>query len=325
MKRNVAIGIDIGGTNTVFGFLDKDGNCLVKNSISTQTHKDVKDFLKDLYVAIEETKTTLGEDVEIKGIGIGAPNGNYYSGTIEFAPNLRWEGVIPIVELFKSYYEDIPIVLTNDANAAAVGEMIYGGAKGMKDFLVITLGTGLGSGLVVNGSIVYGVDGFAGEIGHAIVEKGGRDCGCGRKGCLETYVSATGIKRTAFDLLCNRIDKSELRNVSFNDLTAKMIAEAAQRGDKLALEAFEITGKYLGEALADTIAYLSPEAIFLFGGLANAGDLIMNPTEKYLKENVLKVFKSTKLLMSSLEDNNAAIVGSSALVWLELIKKGIEV
>ncbi len=320
----VAIGIDIGGTNTVFGFIDKNGNCLVKNSISTRTHKDVKDFLKDLYTAIEETKASIDVYVEIKGIGIGAPNGNYYSGTIEFAPNLRWEGIIPIVELFKSFYENIPIVLTNDANAAAVGEMIYGGAKGMKDFLVITLGTGLGSGLVVNGSIIYGIDGFAGEIGHAIVEKGGRNCGCGRKGCLETYVSATGIKRTVFDLLCNRIEKSELRDISFNDLTAKMISEAALRGDKLALEAFELTGKYLGEALADTIAYLSPEAIFLFGGLANSGDLIMSPTKKYLKENVLKVFKSTKLHMSSLEDNNAAIVGSSALVWRERIKKGID-
>jgi len=317
----LVIGIDIGGTFTKYGIVDKEGHCLKENFTSTDKYNDFEVYLENLNTEIEETINSINEPVDIKAIGIGAANGNYYKGTIENAPNLNWKGTIPFVEKFKAYYPDIPIVLTNDANAAAFGEMIYGGARKMKDFIVITLGTGLGSGIVVNGNIVYGHGGFAGELGHMNVKHRGRDCGCGKKGCLETYVSATGIKRTVFKLMTEKVVESEMRSISFEDLTAKMISEAAKKGDEIAIEAFEITGRILGVKLADAVAVTSPEAIFLFGGLAKAGDLLLKPTWKYMEENLFPIYKGkVKLLMSELNETNAAIMGASALAWKELQK-----
>lgn len=317
----LVIGIDIGGTFTKYGIVDKEGNCLKENFTSTDKYNDFEVYLENLNTEIEETINSINESVDIKAIGIGAANGNYYKGTIENAPNLNWKGIIPFVDKFKAYYPNIPIVLTNDANAAAFGEMIYGGARKMKDFIVITLGTGLGSGIVVNGNIVYGHGGFAGELGHMNVKHRGRDCGCGKKGCLETYVSATGIKRTVFKLMTEKVVESDMRSISFEDLTAKMISEEAKKGDEIAIEAFEITGRILGVKLADAVAVTSPEAIFLFGGLAKAGDLLLKPTRKYMEENLFPIYKGkVKLLMSELNETNAAIMGASALAWKELQK-----
>lgn len=318
--KEVAVGIDIGGTFTKYGIVDKEGNCLVDGTISTTEKKDIDGFLGLLKIAIDKAVDKVNEPIEIKGIGLGAPNGNFYKGTIEYAPNLSWEGIVPFIELFKKYY-DLPMFLTNDANAAAIGEMVYGGAKKMQNFIIITLGTGLGSGLVVNGELVYGHDGFAGELGHLTIVKNGRMCATGRRGSLETYASASGIKRTIFELLADSLDDSEFRDVTFNQLTAKMITDAAKKGDKIALAAFEETGKYLGEALADSVAHISPEAIFLFGGLANAGDFILEPTKRHMEENLLKIFKNkVKILPSGLTETNAAVMGASALVWKELNK-----
>lgn len=319
--KEVVVGIDIGGTFTKFGIVDNNGVCLKDNFTSTDKFNDFDVYLEHLYNEINKLTGSLDSELNIKGVGIGAPNGNYYKGTIEYAPNLNWKGIVPFVEKFQKYFPGIPVVLTNDANAAAIGEMIYGGAKGMKDFIVITLGTGLGSGIVVNGNLVYGHDGFAGELGHLSVKPNGRKCGCGKSGCLETYVSATGIKRTVFKLLAERLEKSELRDISFNDLTSKMIFEAANKGDKIALEAFEITGRILGVKLADAVACTSPEAIFMFGGLAKADKLIFEPTHKSMEENMFPIFRGkVKLLSSQLQDTNAAVLGASALAWKELSK-----
>ncbi|MCD4790070.1 MAG: ROK family protein [Bacteroidales bacterium] len=316
-----AIGIDIGGTNTVIGIVDKDGNIIARNSIPTVTHPDHTIFMNALCKAIDETIEQAKEKTDIKGIGVGAPNGNYYNGTIEFAPNLNFKGIVPVIDFLKERFDYNVIVLTNDANAAAIGEMIYGGAKGMKDFIMITLGTGVGSGIVVNGEIVYGHDGFAGEIGHTIVYPHGRECGCGRRGCLETYTSAPGIKRTIFELLSVMNDPSELRGVSFDDLSAKKIDEVARKEDKIAQEAFNYTGEILGLRLADAVAFTSPEAIFLFGGLAQAGDLIFEPVKHYMEKYMLDIFKNkVKLLPSELPPGDSAILGASALVWKELDK-----
>ncbi len=318
--KEVAIGIDIGGTFTKFGIVDKEGNCMIDDSISTGTTPDVQDFLPVLKAAVDVLVSKLEQDVSIKGIGIGAPNGNFYTGKIEHAPNLKWKGVVPFIELFRKHI-DLPMALTNDANAAAIGEMMYGGAKEMKDFIIITLGTGLGSGIVANGELIYGHDGFAGELGHVTVVKDGRQCGFGRSGSLETYVSATGIKRTVFQLMADTLYDSEFRDITFNQLTAKMITDAAKNGDKIALKAFEVTGKHLGRALANAVAFSSPEAIFLFGGLANAGDFIFNPVKEHMEKNLLPIYKNkVKILPSGLKDTNAAVLGASALVWKELVK-----
>jgi len=317
--REVVIGVDIGGTFTKYGIIDRNGNCLIESSIDTNSGNGVEAFLKDATKAFKNDLAKFS-DVTLKGIGIGAPNGNYYNGTIEFAPNLKWKGIVHLVDLFKKNF-NVPIFLTNDANAAAIGEMIYGNAKSLRDFIVITLGTGLGSGIVSNGELIYGHDGFAGEIGHTIVRHNGRQCGCGRKGCLETYASATGIKRTVFKLLADSLEESKLRSVSFNELTAEMITEAAKKGDKIALEAFEYTGLLLGQKLADSVAYTSPQVIFLFGGLAKAGNLILEPTRRHLEDNLLNIYKGkVKVLISGMEELNAAIMGAGALAWKELEK-----
>ena len=316
----VVVGIDIGGTNTKYGVVDRAGNTLFENSISTRAAEGVDGFLKNLTAAIQ-SELAKNSSFHLAGIGIGAPNGNYYKGTIEYAPNLNWKGIVPFVDLFKQYI-NVPMVLTNDANAAAIGEMLFGGAKNMKDFIIITLGTGLGSGIVSNGEVVYGHDGNAGEIGHSIVRYNGRQCGCGRQGCLETYASATGIKRTVYKLLADHLSDSKLRSICFNDLSAEMITEAALNGDKIAISAFEYTAKHLGRKLADSVAHTSPEAIFLFGGLTKAGDLILNPTRKHFEDNLLEIYKNkVQILMSGLNGTNAAILGTAALIFKEIEKK----
>ena len=316
MKQPLAVGIDIGGTNTTFGIVDRRGNLLYDGHISTRDHQEVSFFIQALYDQLAPLiqKVTL-EGGEVKGIGVGVPNGNYFKGTIEFAPNLPWRGVVPLASLIQDTFT-LPTVLTNDANAAAIGEMTYGAARGMKDFIMITLGTGLGSGIVVNGQLVYGHDGFAGELGHVIVFPEGRRCGCGRKGCLETYVSATGIVRTMHELLQSRDIPSLLRDMNPTAITSKTIRDAALKGDALAIEAFEFTGKILGQQLANFVAFSSPEAIILFGGLTRAGDLIFRPTIHAMEENLLQIYKNKiKVLPSELKESDAAILGASALVW----------
>lgn len=316
--KKLAIGIDIGGTNSVFGLVDNEGNMYGEASIPTRKYPDVDQYIEELYIGIQSLIKQLDFECELVGIGIGGPNANFYRGTIENAANLEWEGIIPIVEKMKKYFINIPVIITNDANAAAIGEMIYGGAKGMKNFIVVTLGTGLGSGFVANGELIYGNDGFAGELGHVIVNRTGRMCGCGRKGCLETYVSATGIKRTVFKLLADHLENSEFRSINYNDLTAEMITKAALNGDPLAIEAYEYTGMLLGQALADAVTITSPEAIFLFGGLAKAGKYLFEPTKKYMEMHMLSNFRNqVKLLPSGIDGKNAAILGASALIWQE--------
>ncbi len=325
-SKKVAIGVDVGGTNTAIGVVDKDGNVMIKDNIATATHGDFERFIADLALAIKQlikSAKLVNEEIEIVGIGIGAPNGNYYSGTIEYAPNLSFKGVLHFVELLKKYFTELPaIALTNDANAAAIGEMIYGGARGMKNFVMYTLGTGVGSGVVVNGDLVYGHDGFAGECGHTTLNPGGRLCGCGSPGHLEAYCSAPGMKRTAFELMAhyNAVD-SLLATKSFVELDSKMIYEAAVAGDKIAKLVFEKTGQWLGQGLADTVHHLSPEAIFLFGGPTAAGELIFNPTKESMENHLLPIFKNKiKILPSQLKPGDAAIVGASALAWKEIEK-----
>ncbi len=319
-KIEVTLGIDIGGTNTVLGFVTRTGSILAESSMTTNGTEAADLYVARLHVKIKEMLDKVGETCDLKGIGIGAPNANYYNGTVEFPPNLNWDGVTELVKMIRQYYT-IPVAITNDANAAAIGEMKFGAAKGMKDFIVIALGTGLGSGIVVDGKVVYGHDGFAGEIGHVIVDENGRMCGCGRRGCLETYVSAGGICRTVFELLCERKEESELRNIGFNQLTSKMISNAALRGDVIALAAFEETGRILGLKLADAVTHTSPEAIILFGGLSAAGELLLNPTQRYMEEYMLNIFKNkVKLLPSGLKEGNTAVLGASALMWNELEK-----
>lgn len=315
-EKTYVVGIDIGGTNTVFGIVDARGTIIASSSVKTGAYDDVEvyadEVCKNLLALIEAN----GGVDKIKGIGIGAPNGNYYSGTIEFAPNLPWKGVIHLASMFEER-TGIPTALTNDANAAAIGEMTYGVARGMKDFIMITLGTGVGSGIVVNGQMVYGHDGFAGELGHTIIRReNGRMCGCGRKGCLETYCSATGVARSAREFLTKSTEPSLLRDIPAESITSKDVYDAAVKGDKIALEIFEFTGTILGEALSDFIAFSSPEAIVLFGGLAKSGDYIFKPIQKAIDENVLNIYKNkTKLLMSELKDADAAVLGASALGW----------
>lgn len=316
MEKPYVVGIDIGGTNTVFGIVDARGSIVAINSIKTGAYAQADEYVdavcKNLLPLIEAN----GGVDKIKGIGIGAPNGNYYSGTIEFAPNLPWKGIIPLAKMFEDRL-GIPTTLTNDANAAAIGEMTYGAARGMKDFIMITLGTGVGSGIVINGQMVYGHDGFAGELGHVIMRReNGRLCGCGRKGCLETYCSATGVARTAREFLTASTEPSLLRAIPAEEITSKDVYDAAVKGDTLAMNIFNFTGTILGEALADFIAFSSPEAIVLFGGLAKSGKYIFDPIQKAIDANILPIYKGkTKLLMSELKDSDAAVLGASALGW----------
>ena len=316
MAKPYVIGIDMGGTNTVFGIVDARGTVLAGGSIKTAKHSDVNDYVDELYEEI--TKLVKDNDAEgkINGIGVGAPNGNYYTGLIENAPNLPWPSPIPFADMMTKKF-GIPCIITNDANAAAIGEMTYGAARGMKNFIMITLGTGVGSGIVVNGQMVYGHDGFAGELGHVIVKRrNGRTCGCGRTGCLEAYCSATGVARTAREFLEIRKDESLLRNLPIDEITSKDVYDAAVAGDALAKEIFNYTGTILGEALADFTAFSSPEAFIIFGGLAKSGDLLLNPVKETFDKNVLGIFRGkAKILLSEMKEADAAVLGASALGW----------
>lgn len=314
IKKEIAVGVDIGGTNTIIGFVDINANVISQSSMRTSDYPNAEDFVIALTGLISKT-INANPEFDVKGIGIGAPNGNFYNGSIEFAPNLLWEGIVPLADMISKIIR-LPVMLTNDANAAALGEMIYGSAKNISDFLFITLGTGLGSGIIVNGQLVYGHDGFAGEIGHVIIEPNGRQCGCGRKGCSETYCSATGIKKTYIELLEKNTTSSK---IDYDAIDSKYIFNEAVKGNTLALEAFEITGQYLGFTLANSVAYTSPEAIFLFGGLANAGELIFKPTIKYFESNLLEIYKKKiKILPSGLIESDAAIMGAASLIWKEI-------
>jgi glucokinase len=312
----LAIGIDIGGTGTKFGIVDRNGNVLFSGDLSTKKHKVVETFIDELHDVLIPLIKKAGGVGRIKGIGVGAPNGNFYTGTIEYAPNLPWKGVIPLAKLIEDKFK-LPVTLTNDANAAAIGEMMYGAAQGMKDFIMITLGTGVGSGIVANGHLIYGHDGFAGELGHTIVIPDGRlHEGTGKYGSLESYASATGVTLTALETLEKSKEKSLLRAVPKEKMDSKAVFEAAIQGDQLALEIFEYTGKILGLALANAVMFSSPEAIVLFGGLTKAGDLILKPTRTHMEENLIQVFQNkVKILVSHLKESDAAILGASALVW----------
>jgi len=317
MEKPYVIGMDMGGTNTVFGVVDTRGNVISKSAIKTSTHpEDVNLYIDDIYAELMKLIESAGGIDKFKGIGIGAPNGNYYTGNIEFAPNLPWKGVIPFAKLMADKF-GIPAALTNDANAAAVGEMTYGAAHGMKNFIMITLGTGVGSGIIIDGKVVYGHDGFAGELGHVnVMRNNGRLCGCGRTGCLEAYASATGVARSAREILETSTKTSLLRNIPSDDITSKDVFDAAMEGDEVAKEIFSFTGKILGEAFADFVAFSAPEAIILFGGLSKAGDLILNPIKENMEKNLLPIWKGkVKVLFSELKEADAAVLGASALAW----------
>ncbi|MFT4063001.1 MAG: ROK family protein [Edaphocola sp.] len=319
--KSFSIGMDIGGTNIAFGIVNRHGDILKQHNLKTADYGSPQIFVEALKGYLGEYFSEFGKD-EITGIGIGAPNGNIYTGNIEHAPNLVWKGTVPLAEMVTQAV-GLPVTVTNDANATAIGEMTYGAAKGMKDFLVITLGTGVGSGFVANGQLIYGHDGFAGELGHTIAIRGGRHCGCGRKGCLETYTSATGIVRTAMELLENAGETNTehpdwLANVNARNgkVASADIHKAAVAGDPLALEIFEFTGKILGQSLADAVAITSPEAIILFGGLAKAGTYIIGPTKRHMEENLLYVYQNKiDIMPSGLSERDAAILGSASLVW----------
>lgn len=314
--KKVTIGIDIGGTGTKFGLVDMEGNVLFHDKIETGLYREFDEYMDALSSKIKSSMEEKMVEYDLIGIGVGAPNGNYFTGTVSYAPNLPWKGVLPIADTLTEKF-GVPTVVSNDANAAAVGEQVFGGAKGMKDFIMVTLGTGLGSGFVSNGQLIIGDDALAGEMGHISVKYGrGRSCKCGKKGCLETYVSATGINRTIFKLLVDSHEDSEFRGVSFNELTTKEISAAADRGDPIAIEAFKYTGKILGVKLADMVTIFNPEAIFLFGGLSLAGDHIFLPTKKYMEKNLMKIYKDkVKILPSELGSQGAPIIGAASLVW----------
>ncbi len=317
MSKPYVIGMDMGGTNTVFGIVDARGHIVASDSIKTKKHANFDDYIQELHDGIMRLIKAYDLEDQIQGIGIGAPNGNYYTGEITNAPNLPWGPNLPLAEKISKAFDGIPVAVTNDANAAAVGEMTYGAARGMKDFIMITLGTGVGSGIVVNGQLVYGHDGFAGELGHVIVKRvNGRVCGCGRTGCLEAYCSATGVARTAREFLEVRTEPSTLRNLPIEDITSKDVYDAAIAGDPLAKEIFDYTGKILGEAMADMVAFSSPQAFILFGGLAKSGDLLLKPLKEAFDKNVLPIYKgNVQILISELKEADAAVLGASALGW----------
>lgn len=311
------VGIDVGGTTTKFGIVNRNGEILAQDRIPTNEHEVAEEFIEDLYAKLTPMIQKVGGVDHFVGIGMGAPNGNFYTGTIEYAPNLKWKGIIPMADMMEKKF-GLNTKLTNDANAAAVGEMIYGCAKDMKDFITITLGTGVGSGIVIDGKIVLGHDGFAGELGHTIIRPGGRlHKGTGMKGSLEAYASATGVRETAIELLTEHPEReSLLRDYSINELTSESVYDCAMKGDNIANEIFEFTGEILGESLANFIMFSSPEAIVLFGGLTKAGPLLVNPTRKSMEANLLPIFQNkVKLLFSELKEADAAILGASALMW----------
>lgn len=315
-SEQLSIGIDIGGTNTKYGVVNHRGEILQKGELKTEDYPQIDDFISALHETLHPVIQSLNRS-KFKGIGIGAPNGNYYTGTIEYAPNLKWKGSVPLAKLISDKFE-MPAALTNDANAAAIGEMMYGAAKGMKDFIMITLGTGVGSGIIANGQLILGHDGFAGELGHTIIIPGGRlHTGTGAHGSLEVYASAGGIVRTAIELLNNEPgENSLLRNYHENEIDSKVIYDCAMQGDRIAIQTYQFTGKILGEAFANFVMFSSPEAIILFGGVTRAGDIIMKPTKEHMEKNLLPIYQNkVKLIFSQLKESDAAILGASALVW----------
>ncbi len=315
LSKELVIGVDIGGTNTKFGIVNHRGEILDKGEIKTDVYPSVDDFIAALYKAVAPIIKKYEKTFDLKGIGVGAPNGNFYTGSIEYAPNLPWKGTIKIADKISKKF-GVPCTLTNDANAAAVGEMMYGAARGMKDFIMITLGTGVGSGIVSNGQVIYGHDGFAGELGHTIIRPGGRaHWSTGVHGSLEAYCSATGITITAKKLRAE-YPHSLLTKIPEDQLDSKVVFEAAEKGDETAKEVFRYTGQILGEALANFIMFSSPEAIILFGGVIKAGDYLMKPTKEHMEKNLLPIFQNkVKLVFSELREADAAILGASALVW----------
>lgn len=317
IDKPYVIGLDMGGTNSVFGIVDQRGNIKSQTVISTKAYPDFKDYVKAAYEALQPALDQVGGIQNIRAMGIGAPDANYYTGNIENAANLAWKGVVPCAQLFEDVF-GIPVRVTNDANAAAMGEMTYGVARGMRNFIMITLGTGVGSGIVVDGRVVYGSDGFAGELGHFVIDHSdnARSCGCGRKGCLEAYTSATGVARTAREFLEHSSEASLLRDLVADEITSYDVFKAAEKGDKLALDIFNYTGRILGTACADFATFCSPEAFVFFGGLTKAGEYLMQPLRKAYEENILFLYKNeAKLLISALNGSEAAVLGASALGW----------
>lgn len=316
-KKPYVIGLDLGGTNSVFGIVDENANVLATTSIRTAGQNDLNLYMDAAIGALQPMIDKVGGIENIHGMGIGAPNGNFYTGNIEYAPNLPWKGIVPFSKLFKERL-GVPVVLTNDANAAALGEMTYGVAKGMKNFIMITLGTGVGSGIVINGQLVYGCDGFAGELGHVTVDysEKARLCGCGRRGCLEAYCSATGVARTAKEILSETDKPSSLRDIPIDEITSRDVSIAAEHGDEVALDIYKFTGELLGKSCANFTAFSSPEAYVFFGGLTKAGNLLMDPIKKAYDEYVMEIYKGkAKMLISQLDDAQAAVLGASALAW----------
>jgi glucokinase len=319
MMKDVVAGIDIGGTNIIFGLVDNSGNVIAEERLKTVEFPDIKDYISAQHRAINNMLDS-NSGHRLIGLGVGAPNANYHKGTIELAPNLAWKGIVPLAEYLKQKV-NVPVIITNDANAAAMGEMIFGGARGMKDFIVLTLGTGLGSGIVVNGEVVYGHTGFAGELGHTVIVPGGRECGCGRRGCYETYASASGLVRSVLNLLSERREESAFRDLPPSELTSKMIVEEAVKGDRIALEAINYTAEKLALGIINAITFSSPEAVFLFGGLVKAGEMLLEPVRNYVDQNVMPIFRgSVKILPSGISEANAAVLGAAALAWNELKK-----
>ena len=316
MDTTFVVGIDVGGQTSKIGVVDARGTVLAQTVIRTDTYEDIEPFIAELSDAVKKVIKEAGVEGNVRGIGVGAPNGNYYTGTIENAPNLRWgHNRVEFAKLLSEAMGGLPVALTNDANAAAVGEMTYGAARGMKNFIMITLGTGVGSGIVINGEVVYGHDGFAGELGHtAAVRNNGRYCNCGKTGCLEAYCSAMGVARTAREWLELSDEPSVLRNL--DNIASKDVYDAAKDGDKLALKIFEFTGKILGRSFADFVAFSAPEAIVLFGGLARAKEFLTEPIEEAMNANLLPLWKNkVKIVYSQLKESDAAILGASALAW----------
>jgi len=313
----VVAGVDIGGTNTVYGLVERTGNIVAEGNLKTTDYPEIHNFVSALAGAI--TNLMKGKSgIELAGIGIGAPNANYHRGTIELAPNLAWKGIVPIAEYVREKTK-VPVVITNDAKAAAMGEMIFGGAKNMKNFIILTLGTGLGSGIVINGEVLYGHTGFAGELGHTTIVPGGRDCGCGRQGCFETYGSASGLVRTVLNLLSEMKEESVLREIPPSHLSSKKIAEAAAKNDPVALEAMDYTAEMIAFGIANAVGFSSPEAVFLFGGLAKAGEVLFAPVREYVNQMVMPIYRGTvQILASGIPESNAAVLGAAALAWNEL-------
>jgi glucokinase len=313
----VVAGVDIGGTNTVYGLVERTGNIVAEGNLKTTDYPEIHNFVSSLADAITNLMK-VKSGIELAGIGIGAPNANYHRGTIELAPNLAWKGIVPIAGYIREKTK-VPVVITNDAKAAAMGEMIFGGAKNMKNFIVLTLGTGLGSGIVINGEVLYGHTGFAGELGHTIIVPGGRDCGCGRQGCFETYGSASGLVRSVLNLLSKMKEDSILRDIPPSHLTSKKIAEAAAKNDPVALEAMNYTAEMIAFGIANAVGFSSPEAVFLFGGLAQAGDVLFATVREYVNQMVMPIYRGTvQILASEIQESNAAVLGAAALAWNEL-------